>query len=417
MSAFKSDFLNVLSQRGFIHQASDAEGLDALAAKGQATAYVGYDCTAPSLHIGNFLTMMMLYWLQQSGNKPITLMGGGTTMVGDPSGKDETRAIRSVAEIEANKASIRGVFAKVLRFGDGPSDAIMLDNAEWLTKLNWIEMLRDVGRHFSVNRMLSMDSVRLRLEREQEMSFIEFNYMVCQAYDFVELAKRTGCKLQMGGSDQWGNIIMGVDLGRRMGTPQLYALTTPLLTTASGDKMGKTAKGAVWLNAEQFSPYDFWQYWRNTEDADVAKFLKLFTTLPMGEIAKLAALQGAEINEAKKALADAATTLLHGAEAARQAAETARQTFEEGAIAQNLPTVEIPQSELDAGLGVLTAFVKAGLVVSNGEARRQIKGGGLRVNDAAVTDEKMTLSSANLTPEGVIKLSLGKKRHVLLKPA
>ena len=293
--------------------------------------------------------MMMLYWLQQSGNKPITLMGGGTTMVGDPSGKDETRAIRSVAEIEANKASIRGVFAKVLRFGDGPSDAIMLDNAEWLTKLNWIEMLRDVGRHFSVNRMLSMDSVRLRLEREQEMSFIEFNYMVCQAYDFVELAKRTGCKLQMGGSDQWGNIIMGVDLGRRMGTPQLYALTTPLLTTASGDKMGKTAKGAVWLNAEQFSPYEFWQYWRNTEDADVAKFLKLFTTLPMSEIEKLAALQGAEINEAKKALADAATTLLHGADAARQAAETARQTFEEGAIAQNLPTVEIPQSELDAG--------------------------------------------------------------------
>jgi tyrosyl-tRNA synthetase len=417
MSAFKSDFLNVLSQRGFIHQASDVEGLDALAAKGQATAYVGYDCTAPSLHIGNFLTMMMLYWLQQSGNKPITLMGGGTTMVGDPSGKDETRAIRTVAEIEANKASIRGVFAKVLRFGKGPSDAIMLDNAEWLTKLNWIEMLRDVGKHFSVNRMLTMDSVRLRLEREQEMSFIEFNYMVCQAYDFVELAKRTGCRMQMGGSDQWGNIIMGVDLGRRMGTAQLYALTTPLLTTSSGDKMGKTAKGAVWLNAEQFSPYDFWQYWRNTEDADVAKFLKLFTTLPLGEIEKLAALQGAEINEAKKALADAATTLLHGADAARQAAETARQTFEEGAIAQNLPTVGIPQGEFDAAIGVLTAFVKAGLVASNGEARRQIKGGGLRVNDAAVTDEKMTLSKANLTPEGVIKLSLGRKRHVLLKPA
>jgi tyrosyl-tRNA synthetase len=417
MSAFKSDFLNVLKERGFIHQASDFEGLDALAAKGQATAYVGYDCTAPSLHIGNFLTMMMLYWLQQSGNKPITLMGGGTTMVGDPSGKDETRAIRSVAEIEANKASIRGVFSKVLRFGDGPSDAIMLDNAEWLTKLNWIEMLRDVGKHFSVNRMLTMDSVRLRLEREQEMSFIEFNYMVCQAYDFVELARRTGCRMQMGGSDQWGNIIMGVDLGRRMGTPQLYALTTPLLTTASGDKMGKTAKGAVWLNADQFSPYDFWQYWRNTEDADVAKFLKLFTTLPLGEIEKLSALRGAEINEAKKALADAATTLLHGTGAARQAAETARQTFEEGAIAQNLPTVEIPRSELDAGIGVLTAFVKAGLVASNGEARRQIKGGGLRVNDAAVTDEKMTLSKASLTPEGVIKLSLGRKRHVLLKPA
>src|SRR5581483_9351743 len=417
MTAFKSEFLNVLRERGFIHQASDFEGLDALAAKGQATAYVGYDCTAPSLHIGNFLTMMMLYWLQQTGNKPITLMGGGTTMVGDPSGKDETRALRSVAEIEANKASIRGVFAKVLRFGDGPSDAIMLDNAEWLTKLNWIEMLRDVGKHFSVNRMLTMDSVRLRLEREQEMSFIEFNYMICQAYDFVELARRTACRLQMGGSDQWGNIVMGVDLGRRMGTPQLFALTTPLLTTASGDKMGKTAKGAVWLNAEQFSPYDFWQYWRNTEDADVEKFLKLFTTLPMAEIAKLAALKGAEINEAKKALADAATTLLHGADAARQAAETARQTFEEGTIAQNLPTVEIPRSELDAGLGVLAAFVKAKLVTSNGEARRHIKGGGLRVNDVTVTDEKMTPSAANLTPEGVIKLSLGRKNHVLLRPA
>jgi tyrosyl-tRNA synthetase len=417
MSVFKSDFLNVLQERGFIHQCSDFAGLDALAAKGQATAYVGYDCTAPSLHIGNFLTMMMLYWLQQSGNKPITLMGGGTTMVGDPSGKDETRALRSIEEIEANKASIRGVFAKVLNFGDGPADAIMLDNAEWLTKLNWIEMLRDVGRHFSVNRMLTMDSVRLRLEREQEMSFIEFNYMVCQAYDFVELSRRTGCRLQMGGSDQWGNIVMGVDLGRRMGTPQLFALTTPLLTTASGDKMGKTAKGAVWLNADQFSPYDFWQYWRNTEDADVVKFLKLFTTLPMREINKLAALKDAEINEAKKALADAATTLLHGKEAACEAAETARQTFEEGAIAQSLPTVEIPRGELEAGSGVLTLFVKAGLVASNGEARRQIKGGGLRVNDAAVTDEKMMLSNADLTPEGVIKLSLGKKRHVLLRPA
>jgi len=417
MSTFKSDFLNTLQERGFIHQCSDFEGLDALAAKGQATAYVGYDCTAPSLHIGNFLTMMMLYWLQQSGNKPITLMGGGTTMVGDPSGKDETRALRTIAEIEANKDSIRGVFAKVLTFGGGSSDAVMLDNAEWLTRLNWIEMLRDVGRHFSVNRMLTMDSVRLRLEREQEMSFIEFNYMVCQAYDFVELSRRVGCRLQMGGSDQWGNIVMGVDLGRRMGTPPLFALTTPLLTTASGDKMGKTAKGAVWLNADQFSPYDFWQYWRNTEDADVVKFLKLFTTLPMREINKLATLKGAEINEAKKALADAATALLHGADAARQAAETARQTFEEGEIAQNLPTIEIPRGELEAGSGVLTLFVKAGLVASNGEARRQIKGGGLRVNDAAVTDEKMMLSKADLTPQGVIKLSLGKKRHVLVKPA
>ncbi|MET4085516.1 tyrosine--tRNA ligase [Bradyrhizobium sp. S3.5.5] len=417
MTAFKSDFLNTLQERGFIHQCSDFEGLDALAAKGEATTYVGYDCTARSLHIGNYLTMMMLHWLQQSGNKPITLMGGGTTMVGDPSGKDETRAMRTVAEIEANKESIGGVFAKVLRYGDGKSDAVMLDNAEWLTKLNWIEMLRDVGRHFSVNRMLTMDSVRLRLEREQEMSFIEFNYMVCQAYDFVELAKRTGCKLQMGGSDQWGNIIMGVDLGRRMGTHQLFALTTPLLTTASGAKMGKTAQGAVWLNADQFSPYDFWQYWRNTEDADVGKFLKLFTTLPMSEIRKLEALGGSEINEAKKVLATEATALLHGRDAANQAAETARRTFEEGALAESLPTVEIPRGELDAGLGVLNAFVKAGLVASNGEARRQIKGGGLRVNDESVSDEKMALSAANLTPEGVIKLSFGKKKHVLIRPA
>jgi tyrosyl-tRNA synthetase len=417
MTAFRSDFLNVLQERGFIHQCSDFEGLDALAAKGKATAYVGYDCTAPSLHIGNFLTMMMLYWLQQSGNKPITLMGGGTTMVGDPSGKDETRAIRSIEEIEANKRSIRGVFAKVLRYGDGPSDAVMLDNAEWLTKLNWIEMLRDIGRHFSVNRMLTMDSVRLRLEREQEMSFIEFNYMVCQAYDFVELWRRVDCRLQMGGSDQWGNIINGVDLGRRMGTAQLFALTTPLLTTASGDKMGKTAKGAVWLNADQFSPYDFWQYWRNTEDADVAKFLKLFTVLPMREINKLTALKGAEINEAKKALATEATALLHGRAEAEKAAETARTTFEERAIAENLPTVEIPQSELEAGVGVLALFVKTGLVASNGEARRQIKGGGLRVNDVAVSDEKMVLTSANLTAEGVIKASLGRKRHVLVRPA
>ena len=417
MTAFKSDFLNILQERGFIHQCSDFDGLDALAAKGQATAYVGYDCTAPSLHIGNFLTMMMLYWLQQSGNKPITLMGGGTTMVGDPSGKDESRAMRTVAEIEANKASIRGVFAKVLRYGAGPSDAVMLDNAEWLTKLNWIEMLRDIGRHFSVNRMLTMDSVRLRLEREQEMSFIEFNYMVCQAYDFVELSRRVDCRLQMGGSDQWGNIVNGVDLGRRMGTPQLFALTTPLLTTASGEKMGKTAQGAVWLNADQFSPYDFWQYWRNAEDADVVKFLKLFTILPMSEIARLAALQGGEINEAKKVLATEATALLHGRDAANTAAETARQTFEEGTMPRTCRRSKFRSGELEAGLGVLAAFVKAGLVASNGEARRQIKGGGLRVNDTAVSDEKMSLTPKDLTPEGVIKLSMGSKRHVLLKPA
>jgi tyrosyl-tRNA synthetase len=415
MAKYKSDFLNTLDERGFIHQCSDFAGLDALAAKGEVVAYVGYDCTAPSLHIGNFLTIMMLYWLQQSGNKPITLVGGGTTRVGDPSGKDETRAIRPIEEIEANKESIKGVFAKVLRFGSGPGDAIMLDNAEWLTKLNYIDMLRDIGRHFSVNRMLTMDSVRLRLEREHEMSFIEFNYMICQAYDFVELARRTGCNLQMGGSDQWGNIIMGVDLGRRMGTHQLYALTTPLLETASGAKMGKTAQGAVWLNEAQMSPYDFWQYWRNTEDGDVPRFLRLFTTLPMSEIGRLASLQGAEINEAKKVLATEATALLHGRDKALAAAKTAQQTFEQGAAAEGLPVVEVAAAELATGLGVLNAFVKAGLVKSNGEARRQIAGGGLRVNDATIANDAARLTPGDVR-DGVIKLSLGRKRHVLLKP-
>jgi tyrosyl-tRNA synthetase len=416
MTKYKSDFLNVLDQRGFIHQCSDFAGLDALAAKGEAVGYIGYDCTAPSLHIGNFLTIMMLYWLQQSGNKPITLMGGGTTRVGDPSGKDETRAIRPVEEIEANKESIKGVFAKVLRYGQGKGDAIMLDNAEWLTQLNYIDMLRDIGRHFSVNRMLTMDSVRLRLEREHEMSFIEFNYMICQAYDFVELARRTGCHLQMGGSDQWGNIVMGVDLGRRMGTHQLYALTTPLLATSSGAKMGKTAQGAVWLNEEQMSAYDFWQYWRNAEDADVVRLLKLFTTLPLPEIARLAALQGAEINEAKKVLATEATALLHGRDKAEAAANTAQQTFEQGIASEGLPTVEIELEDLKLNWGVLSAFVEAGLVASNSEARRQIKSGGLKVNDKIVTDEKAQLSPADINPDGAIKLSLGKKRHVLLKP-
>jgi tyrosyl-tRNA synthetase len=417
MTAFKSDFLNVLQSRGFIHQISDPESLDALAARRELVAYIGFDCTAPSLHVGSMVQIMCLHWLQQTGNKPIALMGGGTTRVGDPSGKDETRKILSIEDIERNKDGIKQVFSHFLRFGEGKSDAVMPDNAEWLTTLNWIEMLRDIGRHFSVNRMLAMDSVKLRLERDQEMSFIEFNYMILQAYDYTVLNKRYDCRLQMGGSDQWGNIVNGIDLGRRLGAPQLHALTTPLITTSSGEKMGKTASGAVWLNADMKSPYEYWQFWRNTEDADVPRFLKLFTTLPLDEIEKLAALQGAEINEAKKALADAATTLLHGAEAARVAAETARQTFEEGAIAGNLPTVEIPRGELDAGAGVLAMFVKAGLVGSNGEARRQIKGGGLRVNDVPVSDEKMLLDGSNLTPEGVIKLSLGKKRHVLLKPA
>jgi tyrosyl-tRNA synthetase len=417
MSDFKSDFLRVLSERGYIHQVSDVAGLDALAAKQEVVCYIGYDCTAASLHVGHLISIMMLHWLQQTGNKPIALMGGGTTRVGDPSGRDETRKILSYDQIDANKESIKGTFSKFLKFGDGKSDAVMPDNAEWLTKLNYIEMLRDVGRHFSINRMLTMDSVKMRLEREQELSFIEFNYMILQSYDFVELARRYGCNLQMGGSDQWGNIVNGVDLGRRMGTHQLYALTCPLLTTSSGAKMGKTAAGAVWLNSDMLPVYDYWQFWRNTEDGDVARFLKLFTTLPMDEIARLGALQGAEINESKKVLATEATALLHGRAAAEQAAGTARTTFEEGALSASLPTVEVSRAELDGGIGVLAAFAeKTGLVASNGEARRQVKGGGLKVNDATVTDEKMTLTAKDLTPEGVIKLSMGRKKHVLLKP-
>ena len=417
MSDFKSDFLRVLSERGYIHQISDAAGLDQAAQDKRIIAYVGYDCTAPSLHIGHLISIMMLHWLQQTGNKPIALMGGGTTRVGDPSGRDESRKLLTYEQIDANKESIKGTFSKFMTFGAGTSDAVMADNAEWLTTLNYIEMLRDVGRHFSINRMLTMDSVKLRLEREQELSFIEFNYMILQSYDFVELAKRYGCNLQMGGSDQWGNIVNGVDLGRRMGTHQLYALTCPLLTTSSGAKMGKTAAGAVWLNADMLPVYDYWQFWRNTEDGDVTRFLKLFTTMPLAEIARLGALQGQEINEAKKVLATEATALLHGRAAAEQAAATARTTFEEGALAESLPTVEVPRAELEAGLGVLTVFAeKTGLVASNGEARRQIKGGGLKVNDAAVSDEKMTLSAKDLTAEGVIKLSLGRKKHVLLKP-
>ena len=416
MAKYKSDFLNTLDERGFIHQCSDFAGLDALAAKGEAIAYVGYDCTAPSLHIGNFLTIMMLYWLQQSGNKPITLMGGGTTRVGDPSGKDEARKILPVEQIDANKTSIQRAFAKFVTFGDGRHDAMMADNAEWLTKLNYIEMLRDIGRHFSVNRMLTMDSVKSRLERDQEMSFIEFNYQVLQAYDFTVLAQQHGCNLQMGASDQWGNIVTGIDLGRRMGTHQLYALTTPLLTNASGAKMGKSVAGAVWLNEDMLSAYEFWQFWRNIEDADVGRFLKLFTTLPMGEIAKLAALQGADINEAKKVLATEVTALLHGREKAEAAAETAQDTFEKGATSEGLPTVEIALEDLKLNWGVLSAFVEVGLVASNGEARRQIRSGGLRVNDVVVTDEKAQLSMADMKHNGAVKLSLGKKRHMLLKP-
>ena len=414
----KSDFLRILTERGYIHQTSDLAGIDAAALEGRLTTYVGYDCTAPSLHVGHLLSIMMLHWLQATGGKPIALMGGGTTRVGDPSGRDETRKILTVEQIDANKAEIRKTFDRFLRFGEGANDAVMVDNAEWLTKLNYIEMLRDVGRHFSVNRMLSMDSVRLRLERDQELSFLEFNYMILQSYDFVELNRRYGCVMQMGGSDQWGNIVNGIDLGRRMGTPQLYALTCPLLTTSSGAKMGKTAAGAVWLNPEMLKPYDYWQFWRNTEDADVARFLKLFTLLPMAEIARLAALAGSEINAAKTVLATEATALMHGREAAEAAAETARKTFVEGTLAADLPSVTVPSATLEAGLGVLTAFGPevAKLVPSTSEARRQIKGGGLRVNDVPVTDEKAVLGRGDVTADGVIKLSFGKKRHVLLRP-
>jgi len=416
MSAYTSDFLNVLATRGFIHQVSEPEVLDALAKTQTITGYIGFDCTAPSLHVGSLLPIMMLYWMQQTGHRPIALMGGGTTRVGDPSGKDESRRLLTDDIIDQNLKGIRSIFTKFLTFGDGPADALMANNADWLNTLNYIDFLRDVGRHFSVNRMLSFDSVKMRLERQQELSFLEFNYMVLQAYDFVELFKRTGCVLQMGGSDQWGNIVSGIDLGRRMAGAQLFALTAPLITTSSGAKMGKTAAGAVWLDPNLVSPYEYWQYWRNTEDNDVVRFLKLFTVLPLDEIDRLTALKGQEINEAKKVLATEATAMVHGRAAAEQAAETARRTFEEGGLSQTLPIVEIAHAELKTGLGVLTAFLKAELVASISEARRLVKGGGLKINDTPVTDEKLMLTSGALTPEGVIKLSLGRKRHVLLKP-
>jgi tyrosyl-tRNA synthetase len=426
----QSDFLGVLIERGFLHQCSDLAGLDQLAKSGELIAYIGFDCTASSLHAGSLVQIMLLRWLQKTGGKPIALMGGGTTRVGDPSGKDASRQLLPLETIAANKEGIKRVFAKFLNFGDGKQDAIMPDNADWLASLNYIDFLRDTGRHFSVNRMLSMDSVKLRLERDQELSFLEFNYMCLQAYDFVELFRRQGCVLQMGGSDQWGNIVTGIDLGRRMGTRQLYGLTSPLLTTASGAKMGKTAQGAVWLDESMLPIFEYWQYWRNCEDQDTGRFLKLFTELPLEEIARFEALGGAEINEAKKILATEATAMVHGREAALQAAVTAQKTFvprsihhvtiEEGIVlggavhAAGLPTVEISAAEIKAGLGVLAGFVKAGLVASTGEARRQIKGGGLRVNDRTVTDERAMIGLADVT-EGIVKLSLGKKRHILLK--
>ena len=411
--SFRSDFLRTLSERGYIHQCSDLERLDAKAAEGPITAYIGFDATASSLHAGHLLSIMMLRTLQRTGHRPIALMGGGTTKIGDPSGKDEARKMLTDQQISDNIASIRKVFARFLDFDGG---AIMENNAAWLDELKYIPLLREVGPHFTINRMLTFDSVKLRLEREQPLTFLEFNYMILQAYDFVELNRRHGCMLQMGGSDQWGNIVNGMELGRRMHGADLFALTTPLLTTSSGAKMGKTAGGAVWLDADLLSPYEYWQYWRNAGDADVERFLNLFTELPLDEIARLAALQGQEINIAKEVLATEATALLHGREAAEKAKETARTTFEQGALAVDLPTVELPRAKLEAGLPVANAFVEAGLVASTSEARRQIKGGGLRVNDAAVTDEKASIDLAALTPEGVVKLSMGKKKHVLLKP-
>ncbi|WEX87020.1 tyrosine--tRNA ligase [Sinorhizobium garamanticum] len=416
MSEFKSDFLHTLSERGFIHQISDETGLDDLLRKETVTAYIGYDPTASSLHVGHLTQIMLLHWFQATGHRPISLMGGGTGMVGDPSFKDEARQLMTVETIESNIASIKRVFANYLEYDKGANRALMVNNAEWLRSLNYLEFLRDVGRHFSVNRMLSFDSVKTRLDREHSLSFLEFNYMILQAYDFVELCKRYDCRLQMGGSDQWGNIVNGIDLGHRMGTPQLYALTSPLLTTASGAKMGKSASGAVWLNAELLSVYDFWQYWRNTEDADVIRFMKLFTTLPMAEIDRLAALGGSEINEAKKILATEVTAILHGREAAENAAETARKTFEEGALADNLPSIEVPAAELEAGVGLLTLIVRAGLAASNGEARRHVQGGAVRINDEAISDERRVVADDDIAG-GVIKLSLGKKKHILVRPA
>ena len=415
MATFKSDFMRVVHERGMVHQCSDTARLDELLSTGTRTAYIGFDCTADSLHVGHLLQIMLLRWWQKTGHQPIALMGGGTTKVGDPSGRDETRQLLTPDQINANMAEIRKSFANYLTFGSGPRDAIMANNADWLDNLQYIPLLRDIGRHFSVNRMLTMDSVKLRLERDQPLTFLEFNYMILQSYDYVELYRRHKCILQMGGSDQWGNIIMGADLGRRVEGAELFALTSPLLTTSSGAKMGKTAAGAVWLNPARLSPYEFWQYWRNTEDADVGRFLKLFTDLPLAEIAKLEALQGQEINEAKKVLATEVTRLAHGADAATQAAETARRTFEEGAKAEALPTVDVAREKLAAGIAAFDLFHEAGLADSRTEARKLIKGGGGRLNDKPIAADTALVSEKDLDSSGTLKLSAGRKRHVLVR--
>ena len=416
MTAVKSEFLRIIQTREHFHQATDLEALDARAAEGRVIGYIGFDATAPSLHIGNLLQVLKLRILQQTGHKPIALIGGGTTKVGDPSGKDEMRKLISEQDIAHNVARIRDVLKRFLTFGDGPTDAMLVDNAEWLDRLEYIPFLRDYGRHFSVNRMLSFESVKQRLDREHPLSFLEFNYMILQAYDFLELSRRYDCVLQMGGSDQWGNIVNGVELGRRVDNRALFGLTSPLLTTSSGAKMGKTAQGAVWLSADMLSPYDYWQYWRNTEDADVGKFLRLFTDLPLDEIARLEVLEGAEINEAKKLLATEATRMAHGDDAATAAADTARRTFEEGASGEALPTIEVPEADLAAGVPLFALLTRVGLTPSNSEARRLIKGQGARLNDSVVADEKYSITLRDLNPDGMLKLSAGKKRHALVRP-
>lgn len=414
VTAVRSEFLKIMQERGFLHQCTDLEGLDKQLTAGIITAYNGYDATAKSLHIGNLVSVMMMRWLQKTGHRPIILVGGGTTKVGDPSGKDESRKMLSDQDIQQNINGIKQTFDKYITFGKGKTDSFIVDNAEWLDSLNYISFLRDYGRHFTINKMLTMDSVKLRLEREQPLTFLEFNYMILQAYDFVELKKRYGCVLQTGGSDQWGNIVNGVDLGRRTIQAELFGLTCPLITTSSGAKMGKSAEGAVWLNADMKSPYDFYQFWRNTEDADVGRFLKLYTELPMDEIARLEKLKGAEINDAKKILAFEVTQLCHGQKAAEESAETARQTFEEGAAAEGLPTISISRAKLAEGIPAFVIFKDAGLATSGGEARRLIAGGGARINDKKVSDEQHTVTLAHLSADKTIKLSAGKKKHVLI---
>ena len=414
---FTSDVMRVLSERGFIHQCTDDAALDALAARARIAAYIGFDCTADSLHVGSLVQIMMLRWLQKTGHRPIVLLGGGTTKIGDPSGRDEARALLDDDAITANKAGLRRCFARFLSFGDGPGDALLVDNADWLDSLDYIAFLREVGGHFSVNRMLGLDSVRLRLEREQPLSFLEFNYMILQAYDFLELSRRRDCRLQMGGSDQWGNILGGVELARRIDGRTLFGLTSPLIALASGAKMGKTARGAVWLDAARLSPYDYWQYWRNADDRDVGRFMRLFTELPAGEIARHEALEGAELNESKKLLATEATRLCHGAEAARAAAETARRTFEEGTAGAALPLVEMPRGAMAAGISAVSLFQTAGLCASGGEARRLIRGGGARINGAVIRSETRAVGMDDVGADGRIKLSAGRKRHALVRPA